>query len=124
MIKYKILKSPFKLKKKLIKNFSFNDYQSKGNSRKIFKIKERLFSLNSLSLLSKSKFNKNNNHNKNINLLPTISHNNKINLEAYDNFPNKSLDNQIYLSMILKKKIQLNLKALKILKIIKNKNYH
>ena len=51
-----IIRTPFHSKKKLIKNFSCGNYDDK-NGEKILKISDRLFSSNTLSLLSKNNFN-------------------------------------------------------------------
>ena len=55
MLKEKIIKTPFNPKKKLIKNYSCGNYDS-NYGEKIFKLSDRLFSSNTLSLLSKNKY--------------------------------------------------------------------
>ena len=101
MLKYKLLKLPFNLKKRLVKNNSQNNLRNKGTTKRIFKIRERLFSPKSLSLLSKNNFYFNNN---NTNLLPSLSPNNNVNIKEIDKFPIKYLDNQMYLSLLLQRR--------------------
>ena len=57
MLKEKIVKTPIHSRPKLIKNLSCGGYDSKKANKIIFKIKDRLFSSNTLSILSKNNFN-------------------------------------------------------------------
>ena len=57
MFKEKIIKTPFKSRQKFIKNYSCDSYDSNNNGEKIFKLSDRLFSSNTLSLLSKNNYN-------------------------------------------------------------------
>ena len=88
-----IIKNSFNSRKKFIKNISCGNYDSKGKSKIIFKIQERLFSPNTLSLLSKNNHKISRNY---INLLknPTPSSNKekakikKYRFKSYDNDKN------------------------------------
>ena len=85
-----IIKTPFNSRKKFIKNISCGNFESKDKTTTIFKIHDRLFSQNTLSLLSKNNYNISRNY---INLLknPTPSSNNenkkikKYRFKSYDN---------------------------------------
>ena len=89
MLKEKIIKTPFNSRKKMIKNLSCNNYDSKGNIKTIFKLRERLFSPNTLSLLSNKNYNLSRNF---LNLWknPTLNSRNmkqikKSHFKSYDN---------------------------------------
>ena len=77
MFKGKIIKTPFNSRKKLIKNFSCGNYDSQGKT--IFKIQDRLFSSNTLSLLSKNIYRLSRNY---IDLLRSPSSTSKENLKS------------------------------------------
>ena len=90
MFKEKIIKTPIHSRKKMIKNLSCNNYDSKENTKKIFKLRERLLSPKTFSLLS----NKNYNLNKNfINLLKNLDNKNRKKIKRYHI---KSYDNNKY----------------------------
>ena len=84
-----IIKTTINSKKKIIKNFSCGEYASKGNSKTIFKISDRLLSSNTFALLTKNHNNISRNY---INLIKKQNPNNeKINtlkkyrFKSYDN---------------------------------------
>ncbi len=93
-----INKLPSNYKRKMRKNFSCDNCKSKENNKKIiFKIRDRLFSPRSLSLLSRNKYKFDKNYLKN----PTP---NSLDEFLNKNFRYKSFDNQAFLSYIPEKK--------------------
>lgn len=95
MLKEKIIKTPLNSKKKMIKNLSCNNYDSKGNIKTIFKLRERLFSPNSLSLLSNKNYNLSRNF-LNLWKSPTLKIRNKkqikkCHFKSYDNNKNEAI---------------------------------
>jgi hypothetical protein len=89
---------PLNYNRTMRKNISCNNYYSKeGNGKIIFKIRERLFSPKTLSLLSKNNYVFDRNFLKN----PTP---NSLSLYQLKNYRFKSFDNQAYVNYIPKKK--------------------
>ena len=84
-----IIKTPINSKKKITKNLSCGDYDSKGSSKTIFKISDRLLNSNTLALLSKNHYNISRNY---INLIKRPNPN-KENINLLKKYRFKSYDN-------------------------------
>lgn len=91
------INTPLRSKKRISKNFSCDNYDIQSSGKTIYKIRDRLFSPSTLSLLSKNDYNFSRNYLKN----PTP---NNLDEEQLKNFRFKSFDNQAYVSYIPLKK--------------------
>ena len=91
------INTPLRSKKRISKNFSCDNYDIQSSGKTIYKIRDRLFSPSTLSLLSKNDYNFSRNNLKN----PTP---NNLDEEQLKNFRFKSFDNQAYVSYIPLKK--------------------